>query len=111
MFTATAVCPLFDPDNAIFLVAVEGPPTADNLASALAVLALAPADPLDVRAIAFKDSQVPLALQRMALSALGVSVINRPGTALEACRKFRDDILQLANSSLLATSPQAPADR
>jgi hypothetical protein len=95
--TEDRVRPVFDAENRIFMIAVEGAPTPQNIERALALLDLPSRTWRDVLAIAFAGKAIPSAAVRDALAKKSVSiVVGQPSSrALDKAIQHRADLLSL----------------
>jgi hypothetical protein len=86
---------VFDADNGIFVVAVEGPPTEQNIGRALDLLDLPSRTWRDVRAIAFAGSQIPRPEVCEALAKQSVTVVcdQKATRAVAKAEQYRADAL------------------
>jgi len=92
-----------DHTNHVFVAAVQGPATPDNVQLALERLELAIRQPLDVLAIAFEGSSIPMAAERKRLAQLGVNVVMGAShlQPLARARAYARRLVSLADDSPL----------
>ncbi len=86
---------VFDEENHIFVVAVEGAPTPQNIERALAMLELPSRTWRDVRAIAFAGNEIPRPAVCEALAKLSVTIVtDQTATrAVDKANQYRADLL------------------
>jgi hypothetical protein len=100
---ASPMTTIFDYGNHIFMIAVEGLPTTENINQALDLLVLPTRKELDVLVLSFWGAIVPLTEVRKELSGLGVSVVMGEAStdAVTRAISYRTRLLTIANQSPL----------